>query len=276
MRYDVEHRDAAHMAEQYTKVQHFFNQVGVICFLGLSIYLLTIFVGEVDSGNAYWLALALVLGIFLADLLTGLVHWGCDTWGNADTFFWGRGFIRSFREHHVAPSAITDHDWAQANGEQSILGCFFLLLMIYLSPKGEPTGWLFFQGTMFSMLFFAVATNQFHKWSHEKNPGLLGRFLIRVKFVQSYKTHLAHHTVPYEKGYCITTGWMNPFLDRIRFFRGLEWLVMRTTGALPRGDDVGERAALQILRDMGLKPPKKYREAYEDILRSESPKRRTA
>jgi len=264
--YDVEHRDAGHMAAQYSKVQHFFNQLGVLLFAGLAVYLMTVFIGEMTADNGPWIILAFVLGIFCADMLTGTVHWGCDTWGNADTFFWGRVFIRSFREHHVDPNAITEHDWAQANGEQSLVGCVFFGLIIYLSPVGESTGWLFFQSLMFSMLVFAVATNQFHKWSHEKTPGFLGRFFIRIGFVQSFKTHLKHHTVPYEKAYCITTGWMNPVLDKIRFFRALEWLIMRVTGSLPRGDDVGERAALQILRDMKLTPPKKYRVAYDAIL----------
>ena len=94
MQYDVEQRDANHMAEQYSKTQHFCNQVGVLTFLVLTAYLVTVFAGEANAENSVWLSLALVLGIFCADMLTGLVHWGCDTWGNADTFFWGRVFIR--------------------------------------------------------------------------------------------------------------------------------------------------------------------------------------
>jgi ubiquitin-conjugating enzyme E2 variant len=276
VRYDVKQRDAGHMAEQYSKVQHFFNQVGVLSFVVCAVYLTTVFVGESTSQNGPWLVSALVLGIFLADFLTGLVHWGCDTWGNADTFFWGRVFIRSFREHHVVPTAITEHDWAQANGEQSLVGCVILGTIIYLGPEGESTGWLFFQALMASMIAFSVATNQFHKWSHEKDPSVLARFFIRVGFVQSYKTHMKHHTAPYENAYCITTGWMNPLLDKIRFFRGLEWAIMRITGALPRGDDVGEWAALQILRDMGLTPPKKYRATYEAVMREERSEERAA
>jgi hypothetical protein len=39
--------------------------------------------------------------------------------------------------------------------------------------------------------------------------------------------HQIHHDTPHDKYYCITVGWMNPLLHRLRFFRFLEWLVAR-------------------------------------------------
>ncbi len=37
--------------------------------------------------------------------------------------------------------------------------------------------------------------------------------------------------------YCITTGWCNGPLEKIAFFRHLEWIVTRVTGMTARQDD---------------------------------------
>jgi ubiquitin-conjugating enzyme E2 variant len=49
--------------------------------------------------------------------------------------------------------------------------------------------------------------------------------------------HAAHHTRPYDRHYCITTGWCNRPLDAIEFFRRLESVVTAITGVVPRHDD---------------------------------------
>ena len=58
--------------------------------------------------------------------------------------------------------------------------------------------------------------------------------------------HAIHHTAPYDTHYSITTGWMNRPLAAIRFYRGLEWMVTRVSGLVPRADDLGKRAALTL------------------------------
>ncbi len=56
---------------------------------------------------------------------------------------------------------------------------------------------------------------------------------------------MVHHTAPRDKYYCITVGWMNPVLDKIRFFRFLEWAISRIhpRALRPHPDDRPQRDA---------------------------------
>jgi sterol desaturase/sphingolipid hydroxylase (fatty acid hydroxylase superfamily) len=67
-----------------------------------------------------------------------------------------------------------------------------------------------------------VATNQFHKWAHQDAPPRIVRVLQRARIILSPEHHRVHHTAPFESSYAITNGWLNPLLNRTRFFRLLE------------------------------------------------------
>ncbi|MBC7861676.1 MAG: kua-ubiquitin conjugating enzyme hybrid localization domain protein, partial [Bacteroidia bacterium] len=43
--------------------------------------------------------------------------------------------------------------------------------------------------------------------------------------------HSVHHTQPYNKYYCITCGWLNPVLTKLKFFDGLEMVIRKISGA---------------------------------------------
>jgi len=49
--------------------------------------------------------------------------------------------------------------------------------------------------------------------------------------------HADHHSRPYDRRYCITTGWCNRPLDAIAFFRRMERTITALTGVSPRHDD---------------------------------------
>jgi hypothetical protein len=108
-------------------------------------------------------------------------------------------------------------------GNVCILAVPVLSLSLYLLWLLPDSGWLAFAAICFALMAAAtVATNQFHKWAHQENPPAYARPLQRLRIVLEPRHHELHHTAPFESHYCITNGWLNPLLNKIKFFRRLE------------------------------------------------------
>ena len=242
---DAKERErAAELAQGYTAGYAWANRIGVISAVVLAGVwtnrLLTV------APQSAWLEISLmtVLGIMAADLLTGLIHWGCDTWGTPETPWIGRTLIRTFREHHVDPQSITRHDWAEINGE-ACLGATVIFTGLLLAAPVSAEHFLS-QWWLTSFIVAAMFTNQLHKWAHMPRPPRLARWLQRCRLILTPAAHRHHHTRPFVHSYCITTGWMNPVLNTIGFWRLLERALHRQTGALPRQDDLGDEVARDV------------------------------
>jgi plasmanylethanolamine desaturase len=92
---------------------------------------------------------------------------------------------------------------------------------------------------VFGLAFCALGslTNQIHQWAHLPHPPALVRALQQCGVLLGRTEHAAHHARPYDRQYCITTGWCNRPLDAIGFFRRLESVVTAVTGIAARHDD---------------------------------------
>jgi len=105
----------------------------------------------------------IVLGILTADLASGVVHWGADTWGSVDMPFIGRNFLRPFREHHIDPTSITRHDFIETNGDNFAVTVPYLLFMAYKFTYFNDTDirrLYNFEVYMFLLAIFVSMTNQ--------------------------------------------------------------------------------------------------------------------
>lgn len=192
--------------------------------------------------------LAAFAGMIIADFISGFVHWMFDTWGSVDTPVVGQLAIRTFRHHHVDPKAMTKHDFIETNGHNWALTVIYTGLgFAFVDPRETEIVDLFVGHTFLVGTAFVMVTSQFHKWAHETTVPRTVRWLQRVGLALHPDHHQAHHTAPYDQHYCVTSGWMNGPLKAIGFFRGLEWLVTQVTGALPRRDDLGEKAAVEAV-----------------------------
>ena len=195
-----------------------------------------------------FLSVVLVLiGYLMADFLTGMFHWAADTWGTVDWPVVGVGLIRPFREHHVDQVEITRHDFIETNGASCFI-VFFFATGAALLPQGPGHLWSFIAaGLVFSFTLLGFATNQFHKWAHEKEPHPVIAALQRWHVILPRDHHQIHHTSPYTKYYCITNGWLNEPLHRIGYYRFLERMISAVTGLVPREDDIGKKAAAALV-----------------------------
>ncbi len=185
------------------------------------------------------LLLAIPLGIVASDFVSGIVHWFADTYFTEDTPIIGRSLVKPFRLHHIYPRDICTHNLVEVAGNVCILAVPVLGLCLYLLWQLPDSRWLAFKAAFVSVVAITtVATNQFHKWAHQENPSPLARWLQRTRLVLNPSHHQRHHTAPFNLHYCITNGWLNPFLNRIKFFRRIEaflgWFGIKPTNLRER------------------------------------------
>merc|ERR1711916_369867 len=203
------------------------------------LYAITVWrlVNEFDN-SLLQVVTAVVVGMLVADFASGLVHWGADTWGSLDAPLVGQTFIRSFREHHIYPTAMCKHDFVETNGDNFLTVVPILTYTAFFWTA--ETSW--FPGT--SVLAFVVAaalftavTNQIHKWAHTMKPPAIVDLLQRAHVILPRHSHQVHHKNPFDRSYCITTGWLNEPLGAIGFWRRAETVISAVTGMVPREDD---------------------------------------
>ncbi|RYZ87926.1 MAG: hypothetical protein EOP04_10520 [Proteobacteria bacterium] len=160
------------------------------------------------------LILGIFIGIFAADLMTGLIHWVCDSIGSSSTPLWGPALVKPFRDHHREPSKITQISLAENLGASSVAGCVVMALTwpILMGKYG-----VFLATFMSVFLAFTVWSNLFHRWSHiplASRPKWM-RYLQRVKIILDPSDHLIHHRKPHRVNYCILNGWANSITNRV-------------------------------------------------------------
>jgi hypothetical protein len=239
-------QDAHTLAQGYSPAIRAMEIASIVTFVSLELFLVYRI-----WGNPFLSALlvlgALVLGYLAADFVSGFVHWAGDTWGSTEMPVLGKAFIRPFREHHVDEKAITRHDFVETNGNNCLVSIPVAIIAVLLPHTSVL--WLFASAALGSMIFWVMATNQFHKWSHVDEPGAVVGLLQRLHLILPPDHHRVHHTAPFNKYYCITVGWLNKPLSMVQFFPLAERLITRVTGLLPRQDDIGAEAARALVAE---------------------------
>lgn len=151
--------------------------------------------------------LAAILGYVAADFLCGALHWYADERADASWRWIGPAFIRPFRDHHVRPEALTEHDVFELCGNNAIVSATMLGATLPWAPLAPHLAI-----GVAALAISIFATNIFHRWAHTAAPPLLVRALQKTRAVLSPEEHRQHHAL-LDRAYCVTSGWTNPILD---------------------------------------------------------------
>jgi len=167
--------------------------------------------------------------VFTAEFVTGVVHWFEDAYVREDTPLIGRHVARPNIVHHHYPRFMTRLNWWQSSWDLC-LTAGSLVVIAWLCGALTWQVWLF--------AILAANANQFHKWTHRTRTenGPVISFFQDIRLLQTARHHARHHTDPKNSHYCTMTNVLNPVLDGIRFWDGLEWALARTVGMQRRPD----------------------------------------
>jgi len=179
--------------------------------------------------NIFDCLLEFMATVVAAELVTGLVHWLEDAYIREDTPLIGRRIARPNIVHHHYPRFMTRHNWLQSSWD--------LCLLAALVVGGAwALGWLTWEVGVFAAL--VANANEFHKWEHRtrKENGRVISFLQDIRVLQTGRHHARHHTDPKNSHYCTITNFVNPVLDGLRVWAGIEWVLAKTVGLERRPD----------------------------------------
>lgn len=172
-------------------------------------------------------AFTVLYALIFAEIMSGLMHWLEDRYGNPDWPILGPLVFAPNIEHHKHPAKFTKGSWWERNNTTIIPAWTAASLALWACfawnwPVWLPLG-LFILG-------FAAET---HYYTHVRCNRFI-RFLQKLGILQSGKHHGIHHHRPYNRNYCAMTNYMNPVLEMIGFWTVMEWLIYVFFGVWPR------------------------------------------
>lgn len=184
------------------------------------------------------IVIAQVLAVWaLTDFLSGVFHWLEDAYGKPTWPVVGRHVTKPNILHHYVPRAFVTNSWFMSSR---------LLLAICTAIIAVTVAFGVFNWMVGLSMALGVNANQIHKWSHRsrRENGPLVTLLQRLRLVQSPAHHQRHHLQGKDSNYCVLTNFLNPVLDGLGFWRGVEWVIYRVFGVRRRNDEVMAREVL--------------------------------
>lgn len=159
----------------------------------------------------------IVCGWLFADLLSGFFHWWEDRVGWEAMPLLGGWVIVPNREHHTDPLAFTYASIWQRNR------------VVWLITLLVAAAWFLLAGPSWFLAATALGglvVNEVHVLAHDKRrTNRLTRALQEAGIIQSAAHHARHHRGVSDSHYCILTDLLNPVLDMVGLWAGLEWLL---------------------------------------------------
>lgn len=155
--------------------------------------------------------------VILADFFSGLIHWLEDVYAKPGMPLVHRIAVEN-ELHHEQPRAFLSKNWWQSSWDSMLAATALLAGAWSVGLLSWP------------LVLFAVITanaNQIHKWTHQnsKEKPTLVTWLQKCHILQTCRHHAKHHSGAKNTHYCVVTNLLNPVLEKLKFWRGLERIV---------------------------------------------------
>ena len=183
------------------------------------------------------LIMGFIGAVALADFLSGFWHWLEDRYFDVRWPIIGEYIAKPNTLHHAQPMAFVHQSYWRRNWTTILPAATALAIgLVCRAPW-----WL--------LLAFALISqaNELHAWAHYRVKCRLVRGLQEFGLLQSVQHHNIHHRDPFSRNYCVMTDWLNPLLDKTRFWFACEWALERV--GIPIRDDCKEMDARAKLKE---------------------------
>lgn len=143
------------------------------------------------------------IGIIIADLISGLIHWLEDEYGNADWPIVGSIFEAN-QNHHTRPLDFLKNTFIQRNLVTFCIAAFIYILTL-----------IFFGFHLYLLVAFLVGSmsNEIHAYTHRKDNPKWVLFLQKYGIMCSPISHAAHHRNN-KQNYFAVTSWLNWLFEK--------------------------------------------------------------
>jgi hypothetical protein len=188
--------------------------------------------------SAGGILVTLLAAMFVADFVSGFLHWMFDTWWSETTPI-VRRMVIMVREHHVYPGRIFKFGIFHDAGTLSWITVFLTLplyVAVWLTKVTTMAQGYFVLGAVVTTVLI-VFMLEFHKAGHSPCAPSWVRALQKLGLVLSPKHHLAHHHGAHDRNYCLINGHVDRTLGALGIWRFFERIVTLVTGAVPARDD---------------------------------------
>lgn len=179
----------------------------------------------------HWL-LQLILAFLVADFLSGIVHWFQDNYLDYCVDIPFLSVIAKENEmHHYYPRTMLLYPFWETIWHSCYVVIVGVAVFYFTLP---PRAWKTYAVFLYTLIFVSIFSNLMHKYSHMRpcETNVLIRFCQAVGLLQSHEYHSVHHKTS-DRRFCVISQYVNPFLDALHFWSGVEYCIFLLTGKRP-------------------------------------------
>lgn len=144
------------------------------------------------------LILQIIIGLLLADLISGIIHWAQDKYGNPDWPIVGPIFA-DVQMHHEKPLKFLDNSFLKRNGVTAIVSITLFSILV---------GLFGFHLFLLVAALIGAFANEIHAYAHRKDNPKWVTYLQRFGILLSPMSHAKHHK-DFNQNYFAITSWLN-------------------------------------------------------------------